>query len=275
MKSKEIKDVSDYIKEISKIYKNKSFVPDKKKDGLFFRGHSKCEYKLLPKVFRNKRNKRNEKKILLNYRDNLPRMTSLNLDFINNRLEILVEMQHYELPTRLLDWTLSPLVALYFAVNNRKVQQDAVVWVFNPWAYQEKLRPSNASTNWFEMSKFARAMLSDRKFCDIKDILKVKYYGDISLTEDDISYPFPLIAQYQNPRIIHQSGAFTIHGSCENAFEVGISKDCLVKIIIPLEHRKCILEELRLLYFNDFTVFPDYKGMKSEFDGHGSLYHVR
>lgn len=41
-------------------------------------------------------------------------------------------MQHYGLPTRLLDWTESSLVALYFAIQNKSCLSDGAVWVFQP-----------------------------------------------------------------------------------------------------------------------------------------------
>jgi hypothetical protein len=43
-------------------------------------------------------------------------------------------MQHYGAPTRILDWTVNPLVALYFAVRER-IEENGAVWVVDPWRW--------------------------------------------------------------------------------------------------------------------------------------------
>ena len=47
-----------------------------------------------------------------------------------NDWEMLALGQHHGLPTRFMDWTTNPLVALYFACRNAKAETDSVVYVY-------------------------------------------------------------------------------------------------------------------------------------------------
>ncbi len=91
---------------------------------LFYRGHSKASYKVQPSVFRN--HHANEDVIFQEL------LLATPADFIEDKttFDKLVRMQHYGLPTRLLDITTNPLVALYFACCEN-FKEDGELLLFN------------------------------------------------------------------------------------------------------------------------------------------------
>ena len=91
---------------------------------IYYRGQSNEEWEIRCSLFRenlllNEEKLNNE---ILNRKPN---------DFLNcnNSLEKLILMQHYGIPTRLIDVTTNPLVALYFACQGNP-DKDGVVFIF-------------------------------------------------------------------------------------------------------------------------------------------------
>ena len=83
-----------------------------------YRGHPNRSYTLKPTIFRSTAHTENEHLLL---RD----LVSMHPDQFasdTSALEMLVRMQHYSLPTRLLDASWNPLVALYFAAQSKKTR---------------------------------------------------------------------------------------------------------------------------------------------------------
>ena len=151
----EIRSVQEYISLIERLKKNypyrvisdwPSIFPDKAYDPRFiFRGHC-ChpQYDLIPQIFR-------WKKIDEGHSVSMYSQVEYNIinDFISeacrfiktipeNDIAAWVEIaQHFGVPTRLLDFTENPLVALYFACVGPP-ESNAAVWVLNEFTYNRK-----------------------------------------------------------------------------------------------------------------------------------------
>ncbi|KGL50263.1 FRG domain-containing protein [Porphyromonas cangingivalis] len=105
----EINSVSDFLNSINDLI-TKNNLEDKT---IFFRGHRSCEWKSIPGIGRDETPGLLENEHLI-FRDFLARYDD-EFQTCRSTFDILTKMQHYELPTRLLDVTTNALVALYFA----------------------------------------------------------------------------------------------------------------------------------------------------------------
>jgi hypothetical protein len=119
--------ISGIIKELKKEEHSRSCNIENE---TWFRGQANYRYKLVPSIFRInefKADKYNEAEIYQEFIRRYPEHSNSH----KNIFEWLTLMQHYGLPTRLLDWTTNLLVALFFAVKDEK-HEDGAVFAFNP-----------------------------------------------------------------------------------------------------------------------------------------------
>lgn len=143
---REIQSVSDYLRAVESILSNYyicgDFSPikrfenlfslreDKLKsimlEGVFFRGQSEEFEFIIPSIFRDIKHIENEHELIKEAKISYP----LEIQKIKNQSDKLALMQHYGLPTRILDITANALVALYFAVSENE-DKDGVVYLFN------------------------------------------------------------------------------------------------------------------------------------------------
>ena len=104
-----------------------------------YRGQSDREWELIPAIFRGfekeARDKRGQKidELEESERDIYSSLANRFMNFIPNvsgnksAWEVLIYAQHHGIPTRLLDWSSNPLVALYFATCDNE-DKDGRIW---------------------------------------------------------------------------------------------------------------------------------------------------
>lgn len=171
---------------------------------------------------------------------------------IKDSLELYALMQHYGLPTRLLDWTSSPLVALYFALENESPTSHAV-WVMSPVDL-------NKITVGFETNIVPKESIDD---CYIKPWLPATLRD--GLTAEIPSHPFAFKHPLVNPRISAQKGCFTFHGSERRGIEEyfhSSGNECMVKLILRNSLRRDeILNELYALGYKEDDIYRDLSAL--------------
>lgn len=158
-------------------------------------------------------------------------------------------MQHYGLPTRLLDWSESLMVASCFAVARAmrpgEIKTGAAVWMLDPF--------------WFNRQTCGEAYLG------YEDQPRTKRF----LRPPDEEYQLPRLPlavclPHNSPRISAQQGLFTVHGSSRKPLEQLVPNarlSRLVKFVIPKEHVRTVQRELRLAGITASTLFPDLEGL--------------
>ncbi len=114
-----------------------SFITSECRDtGWIYRGQTDVSWGLIPSLDRQKLQKRTEQVgrnvFELNLLNNFKRLAMPHLKIEpTSDWEWLALAQHHGLPTRLLDWTQSPLIALYFAIEC-ETQSHSSVWCIQP-----------------------------------------------------------------------------------------------------------------------------------------------
>ena len=216
---------------------------------IWYRGQSSFTWSLLPSFFRNTF-KTTEQSLLLKFRQNA---TMLIERPANNSFEWMFLMQHYGVPTRLLDWTESPLVALYFCVNSDH-DSDSALWVLKP---SELNKHSNID-----------AKLEDGYLLSFQDEELQSYTIESLISSEHLQLlPLATIAIRNNSRIQAQLGTFTIHHNKRIPIEEVENGSHVYKLRIKKEQKDALRKELRLLGFSQFQLFPELSSVGETLKG--------
>lgn len=218
----------------------------------WFRGQQRKHWDLIPSIVRiNGFDRETEDNIREEFATRAPALSRFE-PLPTNDWDLYFLMQHYGAPTRLLDWTESPVIALYFAVRDNPGHYDSAVWMLNP--YELNLRASRSGD---VISPSAQGVSKN----DAKRVAPWlrERWSKTEIPED----PLAIFPTHIARRISSQRACFTIHGSRKFGFErfLGRSKSCLKKFILPGRSVRDIRLSLEQIGIDDTTIFPDLEGL--------------
>jgi len=176
-------------------------------------------------------------------------------------------MQHYGIPTRLLDWSEGGLLALHFALISNNGRSDAAVWALDPFWLNGEVG-QKISTLSPEYVKRLRTLLPEAD--DRRDRHLLKLYLGEAFPQKRARLPdFPIALQppHIDRRIAAQLSSFTIHGRDPlglEHFAASSRRPRLAKITIPRASITRMREQLLDAGTTEATVYPDLYGLGLE-----------
>lgn len=239
---------------------------------LFYRGHASDAYTALPTIFRNQNDDPKKSRYVENEGElfhNLVTQCPEEFKDSVSTFDFLVKMQHYGLPTRLLDITSNPLVALYFACcslipesSRDNSAKNGLVLIYQ--VPNEDIKYFNSDTV-SVVSNLARAN-ADFDFAKdeerfLHSIQAEKPYFKPHIKEEHLHSVICVKPKLDNRRIVKQSGAFFLFGMGEKKTDpIRIPeayRPDIKHISIPKSSKEDLLKELSTLSISEATLFPE------------------
>lgn len=159
-------------------------------------------------------------------------------------------MQHYGTPTRVLDWSLSPYVAVYFAVEQRW-DQDGALWWFRA-ATAEHLMGNKFGKRYMDMSNLLFKSGDDEAFTTPSpDVMLFAY--ELNLAIQRMGNQQSMFTVCMDPMADHAL-------ALEELTSYGDGPHC-GKLIVPKELKPELLRELQLMNVTGKAMFPGLDGL--------------
>ena len=203
----------------------------------FFRGQAKASWPLLPSLGRRDYAKVMENNLFYDFLTHSSSLVERGLQ----SWDMLFMMRHHGLPTRLLDWTQSFSVALYFALESGS--RSGAIYVMNP----------------FRLNK---ATINEETLWHPETDLPNSYY-DYFIAENRKQFPgstLAILANRTTARVIAQRAVFTIHADLDKNLEETCPA-AVQKFPIPRDALSDAKDFLQMAGVNHFSLFPDLDGL--------------
>jgi hypothetical protein len=220
----------------------------------FWRGHANIDWALTAEVFRSLPNgKRHPEVTLLRTFMGQAESRSHRCPAYDDLVGWLILARHFGLPTRLLDWSMSPLVALFFAVEDDEANAhiDGALWA---------LSPGQLNNEMIGPDQYRLLLTEDPQ---VQRLVALAYEPDPTLHKEAT----PLVAgkalavgtREIDPRVMVQQGAFTIHAGEKNLIDMEMKADrpWLIGFRIPWEAKADLRTVLEGLGVSRSSLFPD------------------
>jgi hypothetical protein len=164
--------------------------------------------------------------------------------------------QHHGLPTRLLDWTYSPYVALHFATRDlRHYHEDAIIW----------------SINYSRSNALLDPRLRDLLEREGTDVFTTDLLRELAptLPEFDALAPETFLVFFEPPslddRIVNQYALFSVMSDATARLDdwVNANPDCARRIVIPAALKWEVRDKLDQANITERVLFPGLDGLSA------------
>ena len=229
---------------------------------LFYRGHASANYSLSPSIMRSPALYKNENRMYHELQIECPQ----EFTHCRTHLEKLVKMQHYGLPTRLLDITRNMLVALYFACESQpdtagellllNIQDKQIKYPRSDEVAMLASLPALSDEEQSALVHEADARAFSRLIEEIR--LDIPSFSR-KLSKSDVMNSYVVLPLKDNPRIVKQDGAFILCGLPDDTASLDVFRHHANgrKTVLLIRQKQKILKELEAYSINRAALFPE------------------
>lgn len=235
---KRVGTVAEYVDVLSKIPRDRI---------LWFRGQSNARWKLVPSLARLRGNRiADEAMLMKRFRQSASALVPLAS---RTEWDWLLLMQHHGVPTRLLDWTENALAGLYFAAvstGGQGARNDGCVWALDPVALNGEANIAVAN--------------NDIPTLDVDVVLR-EYQPSEVASAVNVRPPVAVLAMRMFPRLVAQSGVFTLIHRDRTPLEEVRASAYVGRIVVPKAAKPLIARQLSDVGVTRLSLFPELESV--------------